>query len=134
MHDMARVRELHRIADIQKQLYSFFQFYTFFAAIVEQRQALDILHREIGPAVGGDAAVEQVSDMRMLQARQNLALAQEAREYGVGVHAALDQLERRALPELAVRALGQPDDAHAARADLAHESPRPDAAVDLRGS
>ena len=63
--------------------------------------------------------------------RDDLPLAQEAREQCFAVHAALDELERGALLELAIGALDQQHDSHAAAAEFANHAPRTDArAVD----
>src|SRR5450432_427761 len=66
----------------------------------------------------------------MLQPRENLPFAQKSCEYGFGIHAALYQLERDALLELAVGALRKPDHAHAAATQFAIDPPRPDAGAD----
>ena len=63
----------------------------------------------------------------MLEGGEDLPLVAEAAQDLVGVHAALDDLERDALLELLVRALGQIDHAHAAAADLLDDAVRPDA-------
>ncbi len=47
-------------------------------AVAVDRHALDILEREVGGAVLGDPAVDQARDVRMLEPRQDLALAFEA--------------------------------------------------------
>src|SRR6478736_1566122 len=98
-------------------------------AVAQQRQPFDVLHGEVRPAVRGNAAVEQMGDVRVDQAGENLPLAQEALEHGFGIHAALDQLDRGALLELTIDTLAQPDLAHSAGVDLAHQQPRADAAA-----
>lgn len=97
----------------------------------DDRLACDEFHHQIRRAVVRRAAVEQLGDVRMLEVRQVLALGEEAaRELAVErvrAEDAADQLERDALLELAVGAFGEEHRAHAARRDLAHQPPAPDA-------
>ena len=93
-------------------------------AVLGERRATHELHREIGPAVLGDAAVEQPRDVGVLEARQDLALAHEALAHRVRADAAPDQLERHLLLERAVGAFGEVDGPHAAAADLARAGGR----------
>ena len=69
-----------------------------------------------------DAAVDQLRDVRVLQPRQQFAFAAELILHVRAVHAELDQLQRDALGELAVRAFGEPHAAHAAAAEFAHQA------------
>ena len=57
----------------------------------------------------------------MLEAGEDLPLAQEAAQDGVAVHAALDELDDHALRESSLGALGEMDDAHTAAAQLAEK-------------
>ncbi len=66
----------------------------------------------------------------MRQPRQNLALAQKAREYRLAVHAALDEFQRNALFELSVDALRQHDHAHAPAAQFTLHPPAADGGAD----
>ncbi len=88
---------------------------------VGQRLAIDVLHGEVRLPVIRDPAVEQAGHVDVLETGQDLPLAEEAPQDGVAVHAALDELDDRALLEPALDALGQIDDAHAAAAQLAEE-------------
>src|SRR5262245_44934827 len=68
----------------------------------------------------------------MLEPGEDLPLAQEAAQDLVRVHAALDEFEGDALLEVAVGALGEPDGAHAAAAQLFEQAvATDDAARDL---
>ncbi len=58
----------------------------------------------------------------MIEAGEDLAFGQEAAEDLVTIHPALDQLEGDALLKVAVRALGEVDDAHAAVPQLADQT------------
>lgn len=59
-------------------------------------------HKERLP-VAGRAAVEKPRDIGVLQRGEDLALGPEPGQHLVGVHAALDELERDPLLEGAVR-------------------------------
>ena len=83
---------------------------------------VDVLDREVGLAFGGDAAVEQAGDVRVVEPGQDLPLGEEAPVDLVRVHPALDELEGDPLLELAVGALGEIDHAHPAPCQLAHET------------
>ena len=75
----------------------------------------------------------------MVQRGEDLALGPEAGEHLLGVHAALDDLERDPLLVLAVGALGEVDGAHPSPADLADhpigsdEAPHPALVGSLHG-
>ena len=62
----------------------------------------------------------------MVQAGEDLPLGAEAADDGVGVHAALEDLQRDALVEHVVVAHREEHGAHAALAQLAHEPVGPD--------
>ena len=91
----------------------------------------DVLHGEVRSPVGGDAAVEQTRDVRMLKTRQNLALAKKAPDDLSTVRAGPDELEGDVLFELAVGAIREEHTAHPAVADLAYQLVRPDAVTGL---
>ena len=67
-----------------------------------------------------------------LEAGEDLALVAEAAEDGVGVHPALDQLDRDALLKRVVCPLGEIDGAHAAASDLADDAVGADPSADRR--
>ena len=101
-------------------------------AVVIQRLPFDKLHDEVGQAVVSCAAVQETGDVRMIERGQNLALVAKAPQDKVGIHAALDQLDRNALVEFLVDAQRFVDRAHAAAADLALNSISAQAAPDHR--
>jgi len=70
--------------------------------VLGDRPPLDQLHHEVGPAVGGLAAVEQARDAGMVEAGEDLPFASEAAQDLRRVHAALDQLQGDAPLEAAV--------------------------------
>ncbi len=93
--------------------------------------ACHVFHGEVRPAVGGDAAVEEARDVRVLKARENLALAEKAPQNLSAVRPAADQLECDLLFELAVGAIREEHTAHATVANLAYQPVRPDAIAGL---
>ena len=58
----------------------------------------------------------------MLEAGENLTLVAEAADDAVGVHAALEHLDRHALLECIIVADAEIDGAHTAVADLAYQA------------
>ena len=86
--------------------------------VLGDRHAVDVLHREVRLSRVAHAAVEQACDVRMVEAREDLTLRSEPPIDLVGVHPALDELERDALLELAVRPLRQIHGAHATAPEL----------------
>ena len=96
------------------------------AAVLGDRHALDELHDDVVQPVVGPAGVEQAGDVRMLQAREDPPLVPEPAQRFRHGQAGRQELHRDLLLELVVAALGQPDRAHAAAADLAHEPVRSD--------
>ena len=115
MHDQPLMRELHRAADFLEQAQARIERQRALVAVRVDRLALDVFHDEIRLAARRRAAVEQARDVRMLQRREDLPLAREVREH-LGVGHAADQLDRGALLEMSVGALGEIDRAHAALA------------------
>ena len=101
------------------------------AAVTRDRLAVDELQHEEGLAVGRRAAVEQASDVRMIEPREDLPLAQEAPPDPLGVETGLQKLQRHALLELPVAALGDPDLSHAAAPEKRHEDVGTDSLASL---
>ena len=91
-----------------------------------QRLAFHMTHRVPGPAGGIHATVDQMRDAGMFQPRHQIPFAVECGQHGGAVHAGPDHLQRDMLYEGAIGALGQPDAAHAARAQPAQHAPRAD--------
>src|SRR4051812_30364494 len=86
--------------------------------------APDIFHDEIGQSVISGSAIEQAGDVGMFERRKNLPLVLKTIQDRLGVHPALDQLDRDDHSELLIGAFGQVDIAHASSAD-ALEQPVP---------
>ena len=77
--------------------------------------AFHVFQRDEGLAVAGDAAVQEVGDVGMLQRGQDAALFGHALRQARAVRAgAGQQLQRDLLARIAIVALGQVDHAHAA--------------------
>ena len=96
------------------------------------RHAIDVLHHDVGLTLIGAAAIEHMGDVGVLDRREELALGFGAAR-GVGVAERAGQhLDRDALPEHAIDALGQPDLAHAAASDRLEEPVRAELAPDRR--
>ena len=89
-------------------------------AVAIDRLAVDVLEDEVRLAARRDAGVDQPGDVRVGQPREQAAFAPEpllaARRAGAHQRE-VQQLDRGAALEAAVRALGQPDRAHAAVPD-----------------
>ena len=98
-------------------------------AVRRDRLALDDLHREVRPAVVGEAAVEEPGDAGVREAGEDLPLLLEPPHDGLRVHPPLDELEGDGLLVRAVVPLGEVDDAHPAAAEFAHDAVRPHALV-----
>ena len=96
---------------------------------IHDRLPFDELHREVRPSVRRAAAVEQSGDIRMLEAGEDLPLVPEAADDAVGVHAALEHLDRHALLERIIVANAKIDGSHAAMAELRNEAVRPKAVL-----
>ena len=87
-------------------------------AVRGDRLAVDVFHREIRQAVCADARVVQSCDVRMLEPRQNVALAcKPLREIAAQpIHQR--QLQRDLARQRAIGTLGQPHVCHPACAQL----------------
>ena len=77
----------------------------------------DELHDEVGTTFVGDAAVLEMGDVGVGQARQDLPLGEEPRPQLRRVHVSMEQLEGDLLVEGAIHPLGPVHGAHAAVAD-----------------
>ena len=75
MDDQLPMRELQRTAHLQCAFDSCLQSKLAFFTVLNQRRALDVFHDEVRTAVFRQAAVEQASNIRMRQTRENLPLA-----------------------------------------------------------
>ncbi len=90
--------------------------------------SVDILHDEIGNVFGGGAAVEEASDIGMLEAGEDLAFATETLENELGIEAGLDEFDGDLGFVLFVGSGGEIDSAHATTTEFADEGVGSDAA------
>ena len=101
-------------------------------AVLGDRDALDQLHDEVGPALSGGAGVEHLGDVRMVHHGQRLPLGFKTSQDLSRIHADFDELERDAALDR-LRLFGDPDGAHAPFAKLLQESVRTDDDADVLG-
>jgi len=132
MHHQLGVRVGGRVADLEKQPAAILNRRVALAAPGGDGLPLDVFHHQVRPAVRRAAAVDEARDVRMIQGRQDLALAAEACEQFVGVEAQLNKLDGGLLLEVLVVAHGQIDRAHAAAPDFPHHPPGPQARAQQR--
>src|SRR5450631_1271852 len=99
-----------------------------FRAVFGDGHSFDIFHHHEGPAITGDAAVVEPRNPRMLEACEDLAFGLESFQLSGGL--SLQQLDRDALFEVAVRAGGFVHIAHAAAADEPDDVPGAEAHAD----
>ena len=86
-------------------------------AVLRQRDAVDQLHHEIGPARVGRPRVEHVGDVGVVHQGQGLTLGLKPGDNRAGVHARLDDLQGDLAAD-GFPLLGHVHDAEAAFADL----------------
>ncbi len=103
-----------RFADLQEQPDPLLHGQAAGVAVVGDRDTFHVLQRQVRLAFAADSGVEQPCDVGVRQARQDFALAAEAKsQVGIG-EAGPQQLERHLPLVQSVGARGQPDHAHAA--------------------
>ncbi len=115
MDDQVAVRIGHRFADIAKQPQSRRKIGAMGPAPRVDRLAGHIFHRHIRPPVGGDPAVDQPGNPRMLEPGKQAALAIE--QLAVRGRFGAQQLDRHLLVEHPVAAVRGVDLAHPAAPD-----------------
>src|SRR6185437_6180344 len=118
MDDQAAMGVRHGFADLAEEFAAGGDADFLAFAIRRDGGAFDVLHDEVGAAVGNSAAIEEFGDVGVVEGGENLTLLAEAADDGVGIHAAFDELDGDALLEGIVIADGEVDGAHAAAADL----------------
>ena len=96
------------------------------------RAAYDVFHGEEGDAVGGGAAVKEAGDVRVVEISEDLALVAQSRGRFGRADPVRQHLDRNALRELRVVALGQVHRAHPALAEQSDQMKRTDPAPQLR--
>ena len=126
MHDQTGVRMADGRADLQKQTDAPRHQQRALLAPLGDRGAVDVVEREIGLQVAVDARIEQMRDVRMFEAGEDLALPAEAQVQARIGEAGPQQFQGHAALVEAVRTPRQPDLAHAALAEQPVQRPRTD--------
>jgi hypothetical protein len=121
MHDEPAVREGDRAADLQQQIELAPHRQRPFLGVGVDRLALDVLQRQVRPAVLVDPGVVQARDVRVLQAGEDVALARHAFGQATAPRQARE-LQRNLTLEAAVGPLGQPHRAHATKPQFADQA------------
>ena len=117
VHHQVRMRIGDRVAHLEEDRELGREGESGLGAEAIDRHALDVLEREVRGAVLRDPAVDETRDARMLEPRQDLALAFEPQAELARAHRRRQQLDRDALLEGTVGTLGEEDLAHSAGAD-----------------
>jgi len=126
MDDAMLMRILHGGAGIAQQRHARMQRKAVISSVFRDRPALDEFHHQVGTIVRGHAGVEQTHDVRMREARQNLAFGAEAPQHIRAMHRRVHDLGSHLLGEIAVDPLGQIHHAHAAASDWPRQPKRAD--------
>ena len=127
--DELRVRVSHRTHHLHEQPHHVLQVAALAPSV--DRLAVDILQRQVRAAVGAESRVIQHGYVRMLQPREDFALASDALRQILVDPFGARQLQRHGALHHAVGALRQPYRPHAAFGQLALQPPRADAVADL---
>jgi len=125
MDDALLVRVLNRFARLREEPQPIGDVQAVAIAVLRDRHARDVLHDEVGAAVGRRPRVVHRSDVRMVHQRESLALGFEPRDDLARVHPELDQLERDTPADRRLL-IGEVHDPHAAFADLPEHAIRTD--------
>ena len=120
MHDQVLVGVADRIQNRVEQAQALRQPRRVACGVVEQGQTIDMLECKPGLALLGLAAIEQVRDVGMIEAGEDLSFLTQAAQ-AVGGRKAAQDLDRDALLEAAIDALGEKNRAHAAGAEFAQQ-------------
>ena len=115
------MRVFDRIHHLQHQCEPLLDTGMVLATPLRDGDAVHVFEREIRPAGGRKSRVVERGDVRVIEARQDVAFAREAFAHRAREKMYVRQLERHLALDLAVRTLREPDHAHAARADFADE-------------
>ncbi len=111
-----------READEPKQFETLADVQPAFAAVDVDGRTIDILHRDVRPAVLAGAAIDQPRDVGMVEGCENPALVLEAAEQN-RVRRPANDLERGPLTKLLADALGEIHRSHATAAEQPHDRP-----------
>ena len=109
MHDQFAVRVRGGVGDAQEQFEAPAQVEAVAVAVAVDRLAFDVLHHEVGPAGARQAEVVDLADVGMVEPRQDLLFAAEARQVGFVERVVEQQFDRDLLHHAVLAALGQID-------------------------
>src|SRR5580698_2710976 len=88
-------------------------------AVAIDGQPIDVLHDEIGSAIGAHASVEETSNVGVVELGQDLTLGAKALSKEMSTEVSADDLQSNITFELAVGAMSEVNGAHAALTDFA---------------
>ena len=120
--DAVLVRELHGARHLPHQLQARFERQAVRLAVRGDRHSRDVLHDEVCLAGRRHSTVEQRDDVGMLERGQNLPLGAESARRFAAARRRVRDLDRDAVPEEAIGALGEVHVPHAAFADMLDEA------------
>src|SRR6185503_12293348 len=132
MNDEVLVSVLHRGRYGAKQVQALLDRELLVFTVLVDRTAFDEFHYEVRQPVRGFAAVEQTSDVRVVEFGEDLHLVAKATLNRLSTETRLDEFDRHLLAVMFVVALGEIDSAHSAAADLAQNSVWSNATACLR--
>lgn len=112
------MRILHRAQHLSKKHEALIDAKVVVIAVLGDGRAFDVLEGEIGLPVFGKAGVEQLRDVRVIQTREDLALAGHALAHRSSHQHRMDELQRDPSREEPIDPLGEPNRAHASLAKL----------------
>ena len=132
MHDQVAVRMLDRRAYREEQFETLGDAASPLVAVLVDGKAFDELHHEVRQALVCGAGVEELRDVRVLQAGEDLSLRAEAPGEHVAVRAAPDRLDRDPVRDMAIRAFRLVDRTHPSLSDPPGQAIRPQRPADER--
>ena len=124
MDDEVAMRIVDGGADREKQAQAGLDPQLVLCGIGRDPGTIDVLHDDVGETMVRRAAIEQSADVGMLEPRERLSLATEAREDELGIHPRSHQFDRDLGAILVVISFCKKDRAHTAAAKLFHQSVR----------
>lgn len=132
VHDEGLVRVLGGVAHDAEQAQPFFDRQPLPVAMSGDRAPVHVLHDEIGRALGREAGIEQASDVRVREPRQDVRLGLEPRRGGERLRRPAKELQRDLLLVLAIGPFGQIHRSHPAMPDDVDDEPRAEPHADER--
>ena len=94
MDDAFLMRVLYSVADLCEQSETLLDVQSLAIAVLSDRDAGNVLHDEVRPAIIGHTRIEDLGHARVIHHGQGLALSFEAGDDLLRIHAELDHLQR----------------------------------------